>query len=60
MGNGARCCGSSAEQAASKHGLHVTASVRNQVNDDLAACDTVDYAVRLEEGLTVFLDAKAD
>lgn len=52
--------GSSAQQAASKHGLQVTASVRYQVNDDLAACDTIDHAVRLEKGLTVFLDSKAE
>lgn len=31
------CCGSSAKQAASKYGLHVTAAISNQVDDDLAA-----------------------
>jgi hypothetical protein len=40
--------------------LHVAASVRNQVNDDLAACDAVDHAVRLEEDLAVFFDTDAD
>ena len=59
MNTGADCCGSSAQQAASKHGLHITASIRNQVNDDLAACDTVDHAVRFEEGLAVLFDPKA-
>ena len=57
---GAGCCRSSAQQAASKHGLHVSASVRNQVNDDFAVCDAVDHTVRLEQGLAVFFDPKAD
>src|SRR5574340_306238 len=30
------------------------------MDDDLAACDTVDHAVRLEEGLAVLFDAEAD
>ena len=60
MSTGAGCCGSSAQQAASQHALHVAASVSNQVNDDLDASDTVDHSVRLEEDLAVFLDTQAD
>ena len=52
---GAGCYGLRAEQAASEYGLHLTTSVSNQVNNDLFACDTVDHAVGVEEGLAVFL-----
>ena len=54
--DGLRLQQSSAQEAASQHALHVAASVSNHVNDDLGASDTVDYSIRLEEDLAVFLD----
>lgn len=47
-----------AQQPSRQHRLHITTPVSNQIDDDLAACDTVDQAVRLEEGLAVFLDSQ--
>ena len=51
---------STAQQAASKHGLHVTPAVHNQINNDFVVSNTVDHSVRLEEGLPVFFDTQAD
>ena len=55
------CCrGSSTQQTASKYGLHFTAAISNQVDDDPAACDTIDHPIRLEKGLAIFFDPKAE
>ncbi len=51
---------STAQQAASKHGLHVTPAVHNHINNDFVVSNTVDHSVRLEEGLPVFFDTQAD
>jgi len=45
---------------AAEHGLHVTWAVHNQINNDFVVSNTVDHSVRLNEGLPVFFDAKAD
>ena len=51
---------SAAKQAASEHGLHVTWALHNQINNHFVVSNTVDHSVRLNEGLPVFFDAKAD
>ena len=40
--------------------MHVTSAIDNQINSDFSVGDTVDEAVRFEEGLPVFFDTKAE
>lgn len=52
-------CLSRAEQSSGQQGLHIPPAIKDEVDDDLLALDSVDYPVGLEDSLAVFLEPSA-